>query len=147
LSVSKMEKVLIVIGSNSDLEFAKQCSEILNKYNVENKIEVASAHRDPEKLDQLIKNSKAQVFIAMAGLSAALPGVIASKTLKPVIGVPLAVKLGGLDSLLSIVNLPSGVPVATVGIDNAKNAAFLAIRILALNNKELEEKLKSIKSI
>jgi len=142
-----MEKVLIVIGSNSDLEFAKQCSEILNKYNVENKIEVASAHRDPEKLDQLIKNSKAQVFIAMAGLSAALPGVIASKTLKPVIGVPLAVKLGGLDSLLSIVNLPSGVPVATVGIDNAKNAAFLAIRILALNNKELEEKLKSIKSI
>jgi 5-(carboxyamino)imidazole ribonucleotide mutase len=142
-----MEKVLIVIGSNSDLEFAKQCSEILNKYNVENKIEVASAHRDPEKLDQLIKNSKAQVFIAMAGLSAALPGVIASKTLKPVIGVPLAVKLGGLDSLLSIVNIPSGVPVATVGIDNAKNAAFLAIRILALNNKELEEKLKSIKSI
>jgi len=142
-----MEKVLIVIGSNSDLEFAKQCSEILNKYNVENKIEVASAHRDPEKLDQLIKNSKAQVFIAMAGLSAALPGVIASKTLKPVIGVPLAVKLGGLDSLLSIVNLPSGVPVATVGIDNAKNAAFLAIRILALNSKELEEKLKSIKNI
>ena len=138
-----MEKVLILVGSTSDLEFAKQCSEILTKYNIENKIEVASAHRDPEKVDSLIKNSNAQIFIAMAGLSAALPGVIASKTLKPVIGVPLAVKLGGLDALLSIANIPSGVPVACVGIDNAKNAAFLALRILALNDKELEEKLKN----
>jgi 5-(carboxyamino)imidazole ribonucleotide mutase len=137
-----MVDVLIVVGSKSDLEHAQKCSDILTNFKVKNKIEVASAHRDPDKLDELIKNSDAKIFIAMAGLSAALPGVIASKTIKPVIGVPLDVKLGGLDSLLSIVNIPSGVPVATVGIDSSKNAAYLALRILALSDENLRKILK-----
>ncbi|MFN3910232.1 MAG: 5-(carboxyamino)imidazole ribonucleotide mutase [Candidatus Anstonellaceae archaeon] len=137
-----MVDVLIVLGSQNDIEHAKKCSEILNKFNVSNKIEVASAHREPEKLASLIASSDAKIFIAMAGLSAALPGVIASKTIKPVIGVPLNVKLDGLDALLSTMNMPSGVPVAAVGVDNAKNAAFLALRILALNDEKLAKNLK-----
>ncbi|MCX8163071.1 MAG: 5-(carboxyamino)imidazole ribonucleotide mutase [Candidatus Micrarchaeota archaeon] len=137
-----MPKVLILVGSQSDLEHANKCSEILTKYGVENKVEVASAHRDPKKVDELVTNSDADIFIAMAGLSAALPGVVASKTIKPVIGVPLNVKLDGLDALLSTMNIPAGVPVATVGIDNAKNAAFLALRILALKDSKLQKNLK-----
>jgi 5-(carboxyamino)imidazole ribonucleotide mutase len=136
------EKVLIVIGSETDMAHAKKCAEKLKEFGVENKIEVASAHRNPEKVDELMKKSPAHVFIAMAGLSAALPGVLASKTTKPVIGVPLDVKLGGLDALLSSMQIPSGVPVATVGVDNSKNAAFLAMRILALSDSKLAAKLK-----
>ncbi|MFA5108795.1 MAG: 5-(carboxyamino)imidazole ribonucleotide mutase [Candidatus Micrarchaeia archaeon] len=136
------QKVLILIGSESDMEHAKKCSEKLSEFGVENKIEVASAHRSPQKVDELVKNSPAKIFIAMAGLSAALPGVVASKTIKPVIGVPLNVKLEGLDALLSTMNMPSGVPVATVGVDNAKNAAFLAMRMLALEDEKLAAKLK-----
>jgi len=136
------EKVLIMIGSATDMEHAKKCADKLNEFGVENKIEVASAHRDPKKVDELMKTSKAEVFVAMAGLSAALPGVLASKTIKPVIGVPLDVKLGGLDALLSSMQIPSGVPVATVGVDNAKNAAFLTMRILALSDSKLAGKLK-----
>ena len=135
-------KVLILIGSESDMEHAKKCAAKLDEFGVENKIEVASAHRNPEKVEELVSNSDAKVFVAMAGLSAALPGVVASKTIKPVIGVPLNVKLDGLDALLSVMQMPSGVPVASVGIDNAKNAAFLAMRILALNDSELAAKLK-----
>ncbi|MFH0927507.1 MAG: 5-(carboxyamino)imidazole ribonucleotide mutase [Candidatus Micrarchaeota archaeon] len=136
------EKVLIMIGSESDMVHAKKCSDKLDEFGVENRIEVASAHRNPEKVDELMKKSPAQVFVAMAGLSAALPGVLASKTTKPVIGVPLNVKLDGLDALLSSMQIPSGVPVATVGVDNAKNAAFLAMRILALSDAKLAGKLK-----
>ena len=88
-----------------------------------------------------MSNSDADVFIAIAGLSAALPGCIASRSLKPVIGVPREVKIGGLDALLSIVQMPRGVPVACVGIDNAKNAALLAVEILALKDRELVKKL------
>ncbi|MEM3362235.1 MAG: 5-(carboxyamino)imidazole ribonucleotide mutase [Candidatus Anstonellaceae archaeon] len=137
-----MPKVLILVGSQSDLEHAKKCSEILTKYNVENKIEVASAHREPKKVEELILNSDAEIFIAMAGLSAALPGFVASKTIKPVIGVPLNVKLEGLDALLSTMNMPSGVPVAAVGVDGSKNAAFLALRILGIKYREIEKNLK-----
>ena len=136
------EKVLIIIGSESDMEHAKKCSEKLAEFGVENRIEVASAHRDPQKVEKLAKESAAKIFVCMAGLSAALPGVVASKTIKPVIGVPLNVKLGGLDALLSTMNMPSGVPVATVGVDNAKNAAFLAMRMLALEDAKLAAKLK-----
>jgi 5-(carboxyamino)imidazole ribonucleotide mutase len=94
--------------------------------------QIISAHRDPDKLDTYIKKSTAKVFIAIAGLSAALPGVIASKTDKPVIGVPVSGTLNGLDALLAIVQMPKGVPVACVGVDNGENAAWLAIRILKL---------------
>ena len=92
---------------------------------------VISAHRDPDKLDEYVKMAGAKVFICIAGLSAALPGVVAARTDKPVIGVPVSGKLmGGLDALLSIVQMPKGVPVACVGLDNGQNAAHLAIRIL-----------------
>ncbi|NHV98385.1 MAG: 5-(carboxyamino)imidazole ribonucleotide mutase [Thaumarchaeota archaeon] len=136
-----MAKVAVIIGSKSDEELGKNIVDFLEDFGVECDYRVLSAHRNPEELDRFVKNSDAQVFIAVAGLSAALPGVIASKTVKPVIGVPKEVKLGGLDSLLSIVQMPPGIPVATVGIDNWKNAAILALEILSLKHPELMEKL------
>jgi 5-(carboxyamino)imidazole ribonucleotide mutase len=136
-----MAKVAVIIGSKSDEELGKNIVDFLEGFGVECDYRVLSAHRNPEELDKFVKNSDAQVFIAVAGLSAALPGVIASKTVKPVIGVPKEVKLGGLDSLLSIVQMPPGIPVATVGIDNWKNAAILALEILSLKHPELMEKL------
>lgn len=131
-------KVLIVCGSKSDMRIAAEASNILDINNVSNEIQIASAHREPEKVKEIVKNSDADVFIAIAGLSAALPGFIASLTNKPVIGVPVNVKLDGLDALLSTMQMPSGVPVATVGIDNGKNAAFLAIKILKLKYPKLK---------
>lgn len=136
-----MVDVLIIIGSESDMAIAEKAKEVLDEFGITNEIKVASAHRTPELVDKIIKESDAKVFIAIAGLSAALPGVVASKTKKPVIGVPVNVKLGGLDALLSIAQMPSGVPVATVGIDNAKNAAFLAIRILALSDEKIVKRI------
>jgi len=133
--------VHIFLGSNSDMPIAEKVSATLKEFSVPHKIDVASAHRAPDLLEKLVKESDAKVFIGIAGLSAALPGAIASKTTKPVIGVPVNVKLDGLDALLSTMQLPPGVPVATVGIDNGKNAALLAIEILALGNKELAKKL------
>jgi 5-(carboxyamino)imidazole ribonucleotide mutase len=137
--------VLIVIGSESDRKIAEKASEVLKEFGVPHKIEVASAHRNPDKLEKLVRESDAKVFIAIAGLSAALPGAIASKTRKPVVGVPVNVKLEGLDALLSIMQMPSGVPVATVGIDNGKNAALLAVEMLALGDRNLERKLEAFK--
>ena len=136
-----MVDVLILVGSESDMPVAEKAKAVLDEFGVKNSIEVASAHRTPDRLDKLIRESDAKVFIGIAGLSAALPGVIASKTKKPVIGVPVNVKLDGLDALLSIMQMPPGVPVATVGIDNAKNAAHLAMRILALSDAKLAAKL------
>jgi 5-(carboxyamino)imidazole ribonucleotide mutase len=136
-----MVDVLILLGSESDMPHAAKVKDTLSEFGVSNEIKVASAHRAPALLDEIISKSDAKVFIGMAGLSAALPGVIASKTKKPVIGVPLNVKLDGLDALLSSMQLPSGVPVATVGIDNGKNAALLAVRILALSNPSIAAKL------
>lgn len=136
-----MERVLILCGSKSDDEIAKKAIGVFEEFGVAYKYEVASAHRDPAKVEQLVKDTKAEVIIAIAGLSAALPGVVASKTVKPVIGVPVEAKLGGLDALLSIVQMPPGVPVATVGIDNSRNAALLAVEILALKDAALEKKL------
>ena len=124
--------VALIAGSKSDEEIYKKAALILKENNIKFDLQVISAHRNPEQLDKYIKNSSAKIFICVAGLSAALPGVVASKTKKPVIGVPVSAKLGGLDALLSIVQMPPGVPVACVGIDNAKNAAYLAIRILNL---------------
>jgi len=144
-----MPEVMIVIGSESDKKHADVAAELLTQLGITHSTEVASAHRTPEKLEALISKSDAKVFIAIAGLSAALPGVIASKTTKPVIGVPVNVKLDGLDALLSMMQMPSGIPVATVGIDNAKNAALLAVEILAVNGKpyaaKLEEYRKAMK--
>jgi len=131
-------KVLIVCGSESDLPIVEKTEKILEENKVPYEREIASAHREPEKVKEIVKKSDADVFIAIAGLSAALPGFIASLTDKPVIGVPVNVKLNGLDALLSTMQMPSGVPVATVGIDNAKNAAHLAIRILKLKYPDLK---------
>lgn len=137
-----MADVLIILGSESDMEIAKKAKAALDELGIGNDIKVASAHRTPDLLDRIIKESDAKVFIGIAGLSAALPGVIASKTKKPVIGVPVNVKLSGLDALLSTMQVPPGVPVATVGIDNGKNAALLAARILALCDLKVAAELK-----
>jgi 5-(carboxyamino)imidazole ribonucleotide mutase len=136
-----MVSVALIIGSNSDKELGDKAEEVLKEFGVEYDYQVISAHRNPQYLKDYLEKSEADVFIAIAGLAAALPGVIASHTLKPVIGVPRNVKLGGIDSLFSIVQMPTGVPVATVAIDNSKNGALLAIEILALQNKELRNKL------
>jgi len=125
-----MTDIAVILGSASDQKIADKAIDVLAKSNVSYELQIISAHRNPAELDEFVRKTDAKVFIAIAGLSAALPGVIASKTEKPVIGVPVAAKLGGLDALLSIVQMPKGVPVACVGIDNGENAAYLAIRIL-----------------
>ena len=109
-----MVDVLIILGSESDMPIAKKAADALVELGISHEIKVASAHRAPDLVDKLVKESTAKVFIGIAGLSAALPGVIASKTSKPVIGVPVNVKLDGLDALLSTMQRPPGVPVATV---------------------------------
>lgn len=124
--------VMILCGSKSDMHIVEGATQILDENQIPYVVEVASAHREPDKVRKIVMDSIADVFITIAGLSAALPGVVASMTNKPVIGVPVSVKLNGLDALLSIVQMPPGVPVACVGIDNGKNAAYLAIRILKL---------------
>ncbi|MGB9717493.1 MAG: 5-(carboxyamino)imidazole ribonucleotide mutase [Thermoproteota archaeon] len=136
-----MAKVAVIVGSRSDEELGRNIISFLKDFGVDCDYRVLSAHRNPDELDFFVKNSDAEVFIAVAGLSAALPGVIASKTVKPVIGVPREVKLGGLDALLSIVQMPPGIPVATVGVDNWRNAAVLAVEILSLKYPGLAEKL------
>jgi len=122
--------VSIVIGSKTDLEIAKRAETTLDSLGVSHETKVLSAHRDAKELDAYIESCTAKVFIAIAGLAAHLPGYIASRTSKPVIGVPVNKALLGLDSLLSIVQMPRGVPVCSVGIDAAENAAYLAKRIL-----------------
>ena len=124
--------ISIIAGSTSDKEVYKKTEKVLSENDIAYDLQIISAHRNPNELDDYIKNCDSLIYIAVAGLSAALPGVIASKTDKPVIGVPVSSKLGGLDALLSIVQMPPGVPVASVGIDRGENAAYLAIRILKL---------------
>lgn len=133
--------VLIVLGSKSDAEVGKQASSFLDQFGVGNDMVVASAHRTPDLLRDLIRNTPAKVFIAVAGLSAALPGTIAAHTTKPVIGVPVSGKLN-LDAVLSVSQMPPGVPVAAVGLDRGENAAILAVEILALQDDRLADKLK-----
>lgn len=137
-----MADVTILSGSESDADLVRKVEEVLKEFDVSYESHVASAHRTPEKVKGIVQNSKAKVFIGVAGLSAALPGAIAAYTVKPVIGLPKNVKLDGLDSFLSMVQMPPGVPVATVGVDNAKNAALLAIEILAIEKSELRKKLE-----
>ena len=128
----------IIMGSKSDMETMEKAGKILEDAGVQHEIRVMSAHRDPELVADYCKNARMrglQIIIAGAGISAALPGVAAAHTDLPVIGVPLSGSMtaaGGLDSILSVVQMPPGVPVAAVGLDNAKNAAHLALRILNL---------------
>jgi 5-(carboxyamino)imidazole ribonucleotide mutase len=130
-----MADVAIISGSASDSAITDKVRKVLDENKVSYDAQIISAHRDPDKLDAYIKTSNAKVFIAIAGLSAALPGVIASRSDKPVIGVPVSGTLNGMDALLSIAQMPKGVPVACVGVDNGDNAAWLAIRILNLTKK------------
>lgn len=143
-------KVAIFFGSKSDTEKMKKAAEVLTEFGVEYKAFVLSAHRAGEFLQETVKRVEQdgyEVIIAGAGLAAALPGVIAGITTIPVIGVPLECVseksngLGGMDALLSIVQMPPQIPVATVGIGNAKNAGYLAIEILAIKYPELKTKL------
>jgi 5-(carboxyamino)imidazole ribonucleotide mutase len=130
-----MKKVLILMGSESDRERMEKALPILSDAGVAADVLVSSAHREPDRTAELARTAEEKgysVVICGAGLSAALPGVVAAHTRLPVIGVPLSAALGGLDALLSIVQMPPGVPVASVGIDNARNATHLAVRILQL---------------
>jgi len=143
------KKVLIVMGSDSDMSVMQKAGEILDEFGIGYDIKIASAHRAPNFLHKLIKESEesgVKVFIAGAGMAAHLAGVIASLTIKPVIGVPLGgSKLKGNDALLSTVQMPSGIPVATVAIDGSKNAAHLAVQILAIEDEDLKEKLDNFR--
>jgi len=138
-------KVTVLVGSQSDLELADKVRARLSDLGVPCEVHVASAHRNPEKVDRLVRDPETEVFVAMAGLSAALPGVVAARTLRPVIGVPIHKGLG-LDSLLSVVQMPPGIPVASVGLDASENAALLAAEILALKHPELVGKLEAYRA-
>lgn len=144
-------KVLIVMGSDSDLPVMEEAEKILSEFHIPNKMTVASAHRSPELLDEIISQAEkdgAQAVIAGAGSAAHLAGVIASKTVLPVIGVPLeGSPLKGIDALLSTLQMPPGVPVATMAIGKAgaRNAALFAAQILARSDKELEKKFREYK--
>lgn len=138
-----MSSITIILGSISDKAIFDTCKAVLDEFWMRYELKIASAHRTPEKVREIVKNSETDVFIAIAGLSAALPGLIAAETTKPVIGVPVESKLGGLDALLSIVQMPPGIPVASVGIDRGENAALLAIEILALKDEDLKIKLEN----
>ena len=141
-------KVGIIFGSKSDLDVMKGAADCLRKFGVEYSAHVLSAHRVPELLEETLINFEKDdygVIIAGAGLAAHLPGVIASKTTLPVIGVPIKSAIEGLDALYSIVQMPKSIPVATVGINNSYNAGMLAVEILAVDNKELKEKLKEFR--
>ncbi len=135
----------IVAGSKSDQAVVDEASKVLADLGVPHEAQFISAHRNPEKLRSYVSGSPARVFIAVAGLAAHLPGAIASMTTRPVIGVPVNVKLNGLDSLLSMVQMPPGVPVASVGVDNARNAGILAAEILALNDEAISDALKKMR--
>jgi 5-(carboxyamino)imidazole ribonucleotide mutase len=144
--MSQKMSVAIIAGSKSDQPVTDEASKILTELEVPHEVKFLSAHRNPEGLKEYVSASDARVFIAVAGLAAHLPGVIASMTLKPVIGVPVNVKLNGLDSLLSIVQMPPGVPVACVGVDNARNAGILAAEILALTDSGVAERLERMRA-
>tara|TARA_B100001750_G_scaffold62880_1_gene49991 strand:- start:1040 stop:1513 length:474 start_codon:yes stop_codon:yes gene_type:complete len=131
--------ICILLGSKSDLPVANKCTAVLEEFNIEHEVRVASAHRAPKYLEKVIEEASSngcKIFIGMAGMAAALPGVIASMTTLPVIGVPVGGKVP-LDSLLSIVQMPPGMPVATVGVDRGDNAGALAVQMLALSDEDL----------
>lgn len=148
--MSKKIQIGIVMGSKTDLPIMQKAKDIIESFDVGVEMRILSAHRTPDETAEFVKSGYEKgirVFIAGAGGAAHLPGVVAGITVAPVIGVPIKSSLSyqGLDSLLSIVQMPSGVPVATVAIDGAKNAGILAVQILAASNAELSEKLVQFK--
>jgi 5-(carboxyamino)imidazole ribonucleotide mutase len=144
-----MKQIAIIMGSDSDLEIMKEAANVLDEFKIDYEITVVSAHRTPERMYSFAKDAKARgikVIIAGAGGAAHLPGMVASITTLPVIGVPVKLKtMDGLDSLLSIVQMPAGVPVATVAINNAKNAGILAAQILGTHNEEIATSIQVFK--
>ncbi len=140
-----MPKAAVVMGSDSDFPVVKKCIKMLDRFGIESDVQVISAHRNPDILVDYIRgaeNNGIEVIIGAAGKAAHLPGVMAGMTTLPVIGIPIKTSFeGGLDSLLSIVQMPSGVPVATVAVDGAENAGILAAQILALKYPELKDRL------
>lgn len=146
-----MAKVAVIMGSDSDFDVVKKCLIILEKFKVDYEAEVISAHRNPDKLFQYAKTAMdrgIEVIIGAAGKAAHLPGVIAGITTLPVIGIPIQTSFqGGLDSLLSIVQMPAGVPVATVAVNGAENAGILAVQILAGKYPDLRDELIAYKQI
>jgi 5-(carboxyamino)imidazole ribonucleotide mutase len=140
--------VSIIMGSTSDLPVMEKAMKFLNDMQIPFEVNALSAHRTPDAVEQFAKEAKdkgIQVIIAGAGMAAALPGVIAASTTLPVIGVPIKGMLDGLDAMLSIIQMPPGIPVATVGVNGAQNAAILAVEIMALCNKEMSDKLAAYK--
>ena len=140
--------VSIIMGSTSDYKVMEKAATLLNDLKVPFEINALSAHRTPEAVEQFAKNAETRgikVIIAAAGMAAHLPGVIASMTKLPVIGVPIKASLDGLDALLAIVQMPPGIPVATVGIDGAQNAGILAVQMLALSDADLAQRLAEFK--
>src|SRR4051795_10529709 len=135
--------VPIIVGSRSDLEVVQKAADTLTKLNVTNELRVISAHRAPDLLESYVSGALergVRIFICAAGLAAHLPGVVASKTTLPVIGIPMPGQLaGGIDALLSIVQMPKGVPVATVGVGQAENAALLAAQMLGLSDERIAQ--------
>ncbi|MFH1842765.1 MAG: 5-(carboxyamino)imidazole ribonucleotide mutase [bacterium] len=146
-AASKTCDVLVLLGSASDLPVVEKMPPLLERFGLSHQVEIASAHRQPERLRRLVAKHErggTSIFIAVAGMAAHLPGVVASLTSRPVIGVPVASgPLGGVDALLSMVQMPPGVPVATVAVGSAgaRNAAVLAARILALSSRTVAERL------
>jgi 5-(carboxyamino)imidazole ribonucleotide mutase len=142
-------QVAILMGSDSDYPVMQKAEEVLDDFGIEYETRVLSAHRTPKQTIDFVAVSiknKVKVFIAGAGGAAHLPGIVAAHTILPVIGVPIMGKsMNGLDSLLSIVQMPGGIPVATVAIDGAKNAALLAVQIIATSNSALQNKLHNYK--
>ena len=147
-----MCRIAVFMGSASDEELVRPCLEVLEQLHIPYFVTVTSAHRTPERTEELMRGLEekgAQIFICAAGMAAHLAGAVAARTLKPVIGIPLAASpLGGMDALLSTVMMPPGFPVATVALDKggAKNAAWLAAQILALTDAELSRKLSAARA-
>lgn len=136
------------MGSTSDLPIMGKAAEFFDEMEIPFEINALSAHRTPERVEEFAKNAKARgikVIIAAAGMAAHLPGVISSMTTLPVIGVPISAKLDGMDALLAIVQMPPGIPVATVGIDGAQNAAILALQMIATGDPAVDKKLVAYK--
>lgn len=140
--------VSIIMGSTSDLPVMEKAAKFLDDMDVPFEMNALSAHRTPAEVESFARNAKARgirVIIAGAGMAAALPGVIAASTTVPVIGVPIKGMLDGLDAMLSIIQMPPGIPVATVGVNGAQNAAILAVEMLALADEALEKRLEQYK--
>ena len=136
------------MGSTSDLPVMEKAAKLFDEFEIPFEINALSAHRTPREVEVFASNARKngiQVIIAAAGMAAHLPGVIASMTTLPVIGVPINASLDGMDALLAIVQMPPGIPVATVGIDGARNAAILALQILSVGDREIEAKLRTLK--